>query len=380
MSLETQLQQWTEANLIDSVTAQKILQFEQAGGNKRLRWPVILAISFGALMLCAGVLLFVAAHWDHLSPPQRFLLVLAMVGTFHVAGAAAGTRVPAVGTALHSAGTVALGAGVFLAGQIFNLEEHWPSGVLLWGIGAALAWLILRQWPQAALVAVLVPWWLGGEWAVATERFHGAWNIAAQGFLLLAIFYLTTPWKETNKHLRVALMWFGSFAVTPFIADVALTGDINRWWYYRQNPLLPSSTALVGYAAAYLPILVLAWIARRKESVPMVLSAFWVAVLGIFSHQPGAENHVWLYLWTAAGAFGLCWWGVRDNRKLLINYGTAVFAITLIAFYFSQVLDKLGRSMGLIMLGVLFLAGGWILHRLRSDLIARAAAMTGGHA
>ena len=78
------------------------------------------------------------------------------------------------------------------------------------------------------------------------------------------------------------------------------------------------------------------------------------------------------------GACALCYWGVHDNRKLFINYGTVLFAIDLIAFYFSNVLDKLGRSMGLILLGVIFLAGGWVLNRLRGDLIARAAA-AGAH-
>jgi hypothetical protein len=32
-------------------------------------------------------------------------------------------------------------------------------------------------------------------------------------------------------------------------------------------------------------------------------------------------------------------------------------------------MDKLGRSLGLIMLGVLFLAGGWLLERTRRRLI-----------
>jgi hypothetical protein len=90
------------------------------------------------------------------------------------------------------------------------------------------------------------------------------------------------------------------------------------------------------------------------------------------------EKNPWLYLWMALGASGLCLWGVRDNRKLFINYGIVVFALTVIAFYFSNVLDKLGRSMGLILLGVIFLAGGWLLLRLRAGLITRAAAVTGG--
>jgi hypothetical protein len=42
-------------------------------------------------------------------------------------------------------------------------------------------------------------------------------------------------------------------------------------------------------------------------------------------------------------------------------------------FYFSSVMDKLGRSLGLIMLGVLFLAGGWALEHTRRKLIGSLA-------
>src|SRR5262249_8032093 len=174
-------------------TADRIRQFEQDAGRGRLRWPAMLAVGFGVLMLCAGVLLFVAAHWDQISPTERFLLVLSMVAVFHVAGAILGNKVPAIGVALHLAGTATLGAGIFLAGQIFNLEEHWPGGIMLWALGAVLAWLVLRQWPQALLAAILIPWWLGGEWYVATERYAGAWHIASQGFLLLYIIYFSMP-------------------------------------------------------------------------------------------------------------------------------------------------------------------------------------------
>jgi hypothetical protein len=40
-------------------------------------------------------------------------------------------------------------------------------------------------------------------------------------------------------------------------------------------------------------------------------------------------------------------------------------------FYFSDILDKVGRSLGLIGLGVLFLAGGWALEKTRRSLVAR---------
>ena len=52
--------------------------------------------------------------------------------------------------------------------------------------------------------------------------------------------------------------------------------------------------------------------------------------------------------------------------------GAAVFAGTALAFYFSQVMDKLGRSASLIGLGVLFLAGGWALEQMRRRLVLQA--------
>jgi uncharacterized membrane protein len=378
MSWEKDLQRWADASLIDTATAERIRKFEEESGRGRLRWPAILAVGFGVLMLCAGVLLFVAAHWDELSPGQRFSLVLAMTAVFHVAASLLGTKVPGFGIGLHLAGTVTLGAGIFLAGQIFNLQEHWPSAILLWALGAALAWLILRQWPQALLAAVLIPWWLGGEWILATERYSGAWNIAEQGFLLLSILYFSVPRKESNQPLRLGLLWVGCLSLIPFLAGVILSGDTGSWLWGARRLTLPPHLTFVGYAAAYLPTLALAAGARKKNAVPIFVAAGWVFCLSLLSHVERPEHNPWIYLWVALGAAGLCFWGVRDNRKLFINYGTAIFALNVIAFYFSEVLDKLGRSMGLILLGAIFLAGGWVLNRLRSDLIARTAAVRGG--
>jgi uncharacterized membrane protein len=373
MGWDKDLQRWVDAHLIDAATADRIRQFEQESGHKGWRWPAILAVGFGALMLCAGVLLFVAAHWDEMSPAQRFLLVLGMTAVFHVAAGLLGDKVPAIGTALHLAGTATLGAGIFLAGQIFNLEEHWPGGIMLWALGALLAWLVLRQWPQALLAAILIPWWLGGEWFVATERYSGAWHIAAQGFLLLAILYFSVPQKESNRALRAGLMWVGCFALIPFLRfDVMFSGESYSWSFKPSS--LPLHLAVLGYAASYLPAAVLAATIRKKQAVWIVGSAAWVLVLGFLGHRWMVEHNPWIYLWVALGACLLCWWGVHDNRRLFINYGTVIFALNVIAFYFSEVLDKMGRSMGLILLGVIFLAGGWVLNRLRSDLIARAAA------
>ena len=50
----------------------------------------------------------------------------------------------------------------------------------------------------------------------------------------------------------------------------------------------------------------------------------------------------------------------------------AGFALTLLFFYFSAVMDKLGRSASLIGLGLLFLAGGWGFEKMRRRFVAQA--------
>jgi uncharacterized membrane protein len=69
----------------------------------------------------------------------------------------------------------------------------------------------------------------------------------------------------------------------------------------------------------------------------------------------------------------LIWWGVREASRGLVNLGTFFFGATVAWFYFSNLFDKMGRSLGLIGLGILFLAGGWALEKTRRGLLARMA-------
>ena len=72
MELEPSLRRWIEARLIDAEQAERIRAFESAQAPaRRARWPVIVALAFGGIMLAAGILLFVSAHWDELSPVRK---------------------------------------------------------------------------------------------------------------------------------------------------------------------------------------------------------------------------------------------------------------------------------------------------------------------
>ncbi len=362
---ERYLKRWTTAGLIEPSTAERVRVYE-AGQEKTqgLRWPVALAISLGGLLLGAGVLLFVAAHWDMLSPGARFGLVLLLVALFHVAGAFTAERFAVLSTTLHAVGTISLGAGIFLAGQIFNLQEHWPGGLLLWALGAWVAYLLLHDWTQAALAALLTPMWLGGEWLVTTGRWVWTDKTLAEGILLLAITYLTALLPNRETPARKTLAWIGALALIPSVLFVIVSGTHSDGRLFSSSGI----SRELGWTVALSLPLVLAWILRRRAAWMNLIAALWVVALGTTSLPSQPNESLLRFIWRELGPYALCAlgsigliaWGLKEARKERINLGVAGFALTVLVFYFSNVMDKLGRSASLIGLGLLFLLGGWL--------------------
>lgn len=380
---ELALERWRNADLIDAAAADRIRAFEEGRAPNEmpevltaigtpdqragLRWPAIVALVFGGLMLGAGVLLFVAAHWDNMSPAERFTLVVAMVAVFHGAGAFSSFRNSEnLAIVLHGLGTAALGAGIFLTGQIFNLQAHWPSGVLLWAAGAWIGYALRRDWVQFAMAAMLTPAWLAGEWIESFFKIDQSvhtFRVLAEGMLLLALTYFAARSRDLDSPARRALVWIGGIAFLPWAVALAVERGIMstaRW-----QPL--GTREIAGYAVAFGLPLALAWFLRKRDSWMNLIAAVWVVLLASIAAQRG----VGVYAWCGLGAAGLVAWGVRDGRGERINMGMAGFAITLFAFYFSEVMDKLDRSASLVGLGVLFLAGGWALEKMRRRFVAR---------
>ena len=384
--LDKQLERWVSAGVVDASTAARIRTFEESQSpSERLRWPVLLAVALGGVLLCAGVLLFVAAHWDELSPAWRFALVLFLVALFPTAGALTEERFPALSTTFYAIGTVCVGAGIFLTAQIFNLQEHWPSGILMWAIGALAGWLLLRHWTQAALMALLVPAWLAGEWEVRTEGFAVSNRLLTEGLLLLAITYLSARTSGEDSPARRALAWIGGLAALPLGVWAFLEGRETYGWGWRNSPDVPPLLLFTGWTIAICAPVALAFALRKSAAWTNAIVVVWVLVIGTLraTHEDTgrtismfAWNSLGPYLWAGVGALGMVGWGLLERRRERINLGVAGFALTVIIFYFSDVMDKLGRSASLIGLGVLFLFGGWALERTRRQLVARVAGGT----
>jgi hypothetical protein len=96
-------------------------------------------------------------------------------------------------------------------------------------------------------------------------------------------------------------------------------------------------------------------------------AAIWVVGLNLAVQ---VELDILLYAWCAAGSAAMVAWGLYEFRAERINLGMAGFALTIVIFFFSSVMDKLGRSASLMALGLLFVGGGWYWEKLRRRLVA----------
>ena len=382
---DSHLTRWQSAGLLDAETASRIRAHEAeqkkpAGQNaKSMGWQVIVALILGAILLACGVALFVSAHWDEIGPGARLAVVLAMVSVFHLGGGWARARFRGLSTALHAVGTLSTGAAIALVGQIFNIEEHWPAAVLMWAIAALAGWILLRDEAQQVLTLLLFPAWILSEFSYSASGYIGEDVYIGRFLVVWAVLYLTFFIGSKRKVLRGIL--FAVAAIASFVGIVML---LQGWRSWGDTTFLPLGLRTWGWVDfAVLPLLFSVFKFRKCVIPVAVALAFSIALpwcqkvrTVYYDYGNVRGSNVINELNLAANALVatfcvfLIWWGVRQISQALVNLGVVGFAITVFWFYFSDIFDKLDRSLGLIGLGILFLAGGWALEKARRRIVS----------
>ena len=373
---ESHLTRWQSAGLLDAEIARRIRAYESEQKKPAgLRWQVIVVLILGAILLACGVALFVSAHWDQIGPGTRLAVVLAMVSVFHLGGGWARARFHGLSTALHAVGTLSTGAAIFLVGQIFNIQEHWPAAILMWAIAALAGWILLRDEAQQTLTLLLFPAWLLSEFSYYAEGRIGDSVYIGRFLVVWAVLYLTFFIGSRRKVLRGIL-----FAVAAIASVVGICYLLGGWNSWGDQTFLPLGLRAWGWVDIAAISLLFAVFNFRKSLIPVAVAIVFTIALPwcqhiwkdpytinySIHHEPNLAAHALV----AAFAVFIIWWGVRQASQALVNLGIVGFAITVFWFYFSDIFDKLDRSLGLIGLGILFLAGGWALEKTRRNLVS----------
>ncbi len=377
---ESHLNRWQSAGLLDAETVRRIraheaVQTKPAG----LRWQVIVVLILGAILLACGVALFVSAHWDQIGPLARLAVVLTMVSVFHIGGGFARNHFRGLSTALHAVGTISTGAAIALVGQIFNIEEHWPAAILMWAVAAAAGWALLHDEAQQVLTLLLFPAWICSEFSYYADGHIGESVYIGRFLIVWAVLYLTFFIGSKHKILRGIL-----FAAAAIDGITGICILLEGWRSWGSETYLPLGLRTWGWVdIAVLPLMFTVF-KFRKSVIPVTaaicfsIALPWCQRVWTQSYSGfGGNNYSYVrnepnlvsHALVAAFCVFIIWWGVRQVSQALVNLGIVGFAITVFWFYFSDIMDKLDRSLGLIGLGILFLAGGWVLEKTRRKLV-----------
>jgi len=393
--LESLLKRWQAAGVVDAETASRILAYESASARSlaiadtkladqttRIAgpgWQAIVALVLGGILLACGVVLFVSAHWDELGQAARYAVVMLMVTIFHLGGAMAREKYRGLSSALHAVGTVSTGAAIALVGQIFNIQEHWPAAVLLWAVAALAGWILLQDQAQEILTLLLFPAWILCELSYAADSHIGDAVYIGRFLVAWAVLYLTVFLGSERKIARGIL-----FAVSAIAAISGVVLLLQSWEAgYGYRSYLPLHTRIWGWIDIAVIPLFCTLFRLRKSFIPVVVAIVFGIALPWCNHTwreyyhygnaqgswARSEPNLLAYPLLAVFCIFIIWWGMREASKALVNYGIVGFAITVVWFYFSDIFDKVGRSLGLIGVGILFLAGGWALEKTRRGLL-----------
>jgi uncharacterized membrane protein len=424
--LAEELPTWTRDGLLTEDQARRIrarydfaeIDLDRHAGPGRF----IQALSvFGALLVGAGILTWIAANWDGMSDALRLGMIFTSVVGLQWGGYELAFRRgnhPHVGQALLLIGNLAYGAGIFLVAQIFHLSGHWPNAFLAWGLGALAVAVAVEAVPVFALAAGALTVWGIGEAA----EFHGngLWSLAAVG-ALFAVSY----WRNSKSHLAVAVLALGAWlAVVPgasfqteellptaWLAGAGLLVAAGVLHRSLGRPDLQDAWRRVGLGGGMLALLLLsirplahefvwhdgartgvgaAWallaaaaaastwalVAARERLARLEAGAALAATgLGagwLLTGFSGSEIPIALVFNTAlfSGSAALVALGLHDRRPSLAYSGLGWFAIGLFALYVDFGWDRLDRSLFFTVGGLLLLAGGWALERQRRRIAA----------
>lgn len=177
--LRQESQLWRDEGIISASQYEQIAsryQFKNLEAAARDRSKMI-AIAIGSILLCFGVITFVAANWQAWSREVKFILMMSLFFSTNIIGFYTWTQPTSgknegkkqqrskrlLGEALLILSAFILGANIALMAEIFNINGSATELFLAWGFGVLLMAysLSLNSLGIMAIILIQIGYWVG---------------------------------------------------------------------------------------------------------------------------------------------------------------------------------------------------------------------------
>jgi uncharacterized membrane protein len=223
--LKQELQIWQADGLISTEQSSAISQRYRLDQMVRESTNRLLFVIYiiGAVLIGAGVISFVAAHWDEITPSVKVALIVAFMLTVHIAGFylwKVSAKSPRLGHALIVLGTLVFGANIGLMAQIFHIKSNFYNGFFAWAIGAVIMAYAIESFPNV-VIAILVSFIGFCGWMVDNPQSFCYYPFVAAAVFLPFAFRCRSVQAFSLSLLAIGVSvvvcaWFGSEEIASF--------------------------------------------------------------------------------------------------------------------------------------------------------------------
>ncbi len=157
--LARQLPQWVDKGIVSANQADALRELYPLRDAVTLGRLLITGI--GAVMIGLGVILLFAYNWAEMGKAGKLAVIFTALIAAHGLAIILRSRHTVYSESLFALGTMLMGAGIFLVGQIYHMDSHYPNAFLFWSIGAlALAWALPSLTQSFMAIVLIISWHL----------------------------------------------------------------------------------------------------------------------------------------------------------------------------------------------------------------------------